>query len=743
MNWKKLWTLLVGPGLAVASLLLVFLLLGRSTAGAAISEENSVAGGSLACDTLTDTMERALCHFVTGIYSDGLLTNWPNPHPRLEGHFDHAPMRDYAEPPDQEAISESDSMLALYAALIGDQTTFDYLFDVSAPAEIGGTGAPMSSTQESPYYFASPNLCLLHWILTSTITHTTKLSSEHWLANAAGEENRWLEALSIADREFPDPRYRLLANCLAWGLMGATDFDLDAIGNFEDPGTPEPFDDYLMRPYFGWRDDFSDYATTASSNLSYNNLMGWSYATQLGQEPYTLYQTTDGAGGTEVVTIPLQSADAIRIDMTQRGTDYGYALYEVEAHGPFTDTNLFLHAECAASSYQNDAYCSDCICHKALDGDLSTRWSSEQPACPGGPLAPQWLVITPTHPGRVMTITLHWELAHASSYSLTTSWPFADFYSKVLSYTTPLMVGSIQHCGTDLPRVMYDIEHHFYYPEILTPNLACTMDVTVTASSVETPTLAPDHVTDCDPTTRWSSIFTDDEWIAIEFSRLITIDGAILKWETAYGKAYIIEVSNDGVTWMPVYTETNHHGGDDVIQFPVTTTRHIRMQGKERGTEYGYSLWEFEVYYRGGTSSLTALDLARRAAAYAKVSGDTALREMGQRILDFYKGEYITNGTVAAAYDPCAGDPFPGWENGEWPSIMADLAELAAEYGDCSFARQVIEEKLRTKLITNPDDPLYGSVGPSAFENLEVLLALRHVDECRHWVYLPIILKNG
>ena len=76
---------------------------------------------------------------------------------------------------------------------------------------------------------------------------------------------------------------------------------------------------------------------------------------------------------------------------------------------------------------------------------------------------------------------------------------------------------------------------------------------------------------------------------------------------------------------------------------------------------------------------------------------------------------------------------------------MADLAELAAEYGDCCFARQVIEEELRPELITDPGNPLHGSVGPSAFENLEVLLALRHVDErCyrRCWVYLPVILKN-
>jgi len=683
--------------------------------------------------------------FVTGIYPNGLLTNWPNP--RLPGHIDHTPMRDYGE--NQPAISESASMLALYAALIGDQTTFDYIFAVSAPAEIGGTGAPMSSTQESPYYFASPNLCLLHWILDKD--GHKQIPDDGWLANAAGEENRWLEALSVAEQRFPDPKYRIFANCLAWGLIGATDFSPGAIGNFEDPGTPEEFDDYLLRPYFGWRDDFSSFATTTSTNLSYNNMIGWRYAAQLGQESHPLYQTTSGVGGTEIITIPLQAVDSIRIDMTQRGSPYGYSLYEVEAYNPFTTTNLLLNADCAASSFQNDVNCSACTCGKALDGNLSTRWSSEQPTYPGGPLAPQWLVITPTHPTRVMTVTLYWEAAYASNYSLTASWPFADFYNKVLSYTTPLMAGSIQQCGTDLPRVMYDVKRHFYYGEILTPNLACLPPLTSTVSStkaggcvepyraasctassyqddVNCPACTCEKAFDDNLSTRWASDWNDDEWISLEFSEPVTIDGVILKWETAYGKAYTIDVSNDGVTWTSVYTETDGDGGDDEIHFPLTTTRHIRMHGLTRGTSWGYSLREFEVC-QGGTSSLTALDLAERAAVYAKASRDTALWETGRRILNWYEARYPS---IAAAYDPCTGEPLPGWGSDKAPpSIMADLAELAAEYGDCSFARQVVREKLY----------LFNS--PSAFENLEVLLALHNVvNKCGYAVYLPLIVRK-
>ncbi|MFQ5421627.1 MAG: discoidin domain-containing protein, partial [Anaerolineae bacterium] len=273
------------------------------------------------------------------------------------------------------------------------------------------------------------------------------------------------------------------------------------------------------------------------------------------------------------------------------------------------------------------------------------------------------------------------------------------------------MAGSIQQCGTDLPRAMYDVEGHFYFDEILMPNLVCATAVTTTASSTQTLELVPINAVDCNPDTRWSSNWSDDEWISLEFSEPVTIDGVILKWEAAYGQTYTIDVSNNGVTWAPVYTETNGDGGDDEIHFPLTTIRYIRMVGLNRGTQWGYSLREFEVY-RGGTSSLVALDLARRLAVYARVSGDTAAWETGQRILNWYKERYQLG--IAAAYDPCTGEPLPGWENGEWPSIMADLAELAAEYCDLDFAQQVIDEKLRPKVITDPADPLYGSVGASA-----------------------------
>jgi hypothetical protein len=68
-----------------------------------------------------------------------------------------------------------------------------------------------------------------------------------------------------------------------------------------------------------------------------------------------------------------------------------------------------------------------------------------------------------------------------------------------------------------------------------------------------------------------------------------------LHWEAAYGKVYNIDVSDDGVTWTTVYSETNGSGGTEVIDLAGNSGRYIRMYGLVRETIYGYSLYEFII----------------------------------------------------------------------------------------------------------------------------------------------------
>ncbi|GAA3801145.1 lectin [Sphaerisporangium flaviroseum] len=118
----------------------------------------------------------------------------------------------------------------------------------------------------------------------------------------------------------------------------------------------------------------------------------------------------------------------------------------------------------------------------------------------------------------------------------------------------------------------------------------------VTASSTENAGTAAANAVDGNTTTRWSSTFTDPQWISVDLGANRSITRVKLTWEAAYGRAYRIETSTNGTTWTPAYTTTTSDGGTDDLTITPTTARHVRMYGTQRATGYGYSLWEMEVY---------------------------------------------------------------------------------------------------------------------------------------------------
>jgi len=123
-----------------------------------------------------------------------------------------------------------------------------------------------------------------------------------------------------------------------------------------------------------------------------------------------------------------------------------------------------------------------------------------------------------------------------------------------------------------------------------------------TASSVEVAGLEPAKAVDGSTTTRWSSAFSDPQWITVDLGQNYAINKVVLAWEAAYGKDYEIRVSSDNQTWKSIYTSNNAGKGGTESLTVSGTGRYVQMYGKARGTVYGYSLWEFEVY---GTSAPT------------------------------------------------------------------------------------------------------------------------------------------
>ena len=131
------------------------------------------------------------------------------------------------------------------------------------------------------------------------------------------------------------------------------------------------------------------------------------------------------------------------------------------------------------------------------------------------------------------------------------------------------------------------------------------LDQPTTASSTQAATDYPaSDATDGDPGTRWSSASSDPQWLEVDLGAQQQICSVGIHWEAAYASAFQIQVSNDNSTWTTVYSTTTGTGGNQT--FPISATaRYIRMYGTARATQFGDSIFEFDVYGLTTTAPVT------------------------------------------------------------------------------------------------------------------------------------------
>ncbi|MFF7340212.1 discoidin domain-containing protein [Streptomyces sp. NPDC008163] len=118
---------------------------------------------------------------------------------------------------------------------------------------------------------------------------------------------------------------------------------------------------------------------------------------------------------------------------------------------------------------------------------------------------------------------------------------------------------------------------------------------TVTTSSQESAGTPATAAVDGDNGTRWSSAFSDPQWIKVDLGASASVSQIALRWEAAYAKSYKIEFSTDNNTWSTAYSTTTGPGGNETLNVSGTA-RYVRLTGTARATGYGYSLWEFQVF---------------------------------------------------------------------------------------------------------------------------------------------------
>ncbi len=323
----------------------------------------------------------------------------------------------------------------------------------------------------------------------------------------------------------------------------------------------------------------------------------------------TVYSTTAGTGGTQTLTIT-GSGRYVRLTGTARATGYGYSLWEFQvfgetaATGTCGSTNVAQAKPATASSVENAATPASA----AVDGNAGTRWSSAFSD-------PQWIQVDLGASTAVCRVVLQWEAAYATAFAVQVSdnastWSTITTVSNGTGGTQTLAVSgtgrylrlNLTARGTGFGYSVWELGVITSGGPTGTGNLISQFQP-VTASSYEGGN-APAAALDGRTTTRWSSQFTDPQWIAVDLGGVAAITRVVLNWEAAYATAYHVDVSNDAANWSTVYTTTAGHGGVETIPLSASG-RYVRLYGTARATGYGYSLWEFQVFGTVDTSTAT------------------------------------------------------------------------------------------------------------------------------------------
>ncbi|RKE23544.1 F5/8 type C domain-containing protein [Streptomyces sp. TLI_171] len=316
----------------------------------------------------------------------------------------------------------------------------------------------------------------------------------------------------------------------------------------------------------------------------------------------------------------------------------------------------------------------------AVDGNLGTRWSSSA-------ADPQWLQVDLGNTATISSVGLNWEAAYAKAYQIQTS---ADGATWTSVYTTTTGQGGSETLAVNgtgrYVRILttqratqwgVSLWEFQVYGAAGTGTGSCSttnaaLNKSATASSAENAGTPASSAVDGNAGTRWSSAAADPQWLQVDLGSSQNVCGVQLSWETAYAKAYQIQVSADGATWSTVYSTADGRGATELITLSGTG-RYIRMYGTQRATQYGYSLWEFQVFTGGGGGNPGG---GKTLLSYGKPATASTFQDSGN----------CAGCTPAKAFDE---DPATRWATSD-VNGWVDPGWIAVDLGATAHVTQVV-----------------------------------------------------
>ncbi|MGN1182748.1 MAG: discoidin domain-containing protein, partial [Faecalibacillus sp.] len=308
--------------------------------------------------------------------------------------------------------------------------------------------------------------------------------------------------------------------------------------------------------------------------------------------------------------------------------NYGINIFEINIYGTYQrfETNIALNKQTETSSQSTQAptYTGDLT----VDGDLKTRWASLRNE------NDNWITIDLGKKAAIDDIVINWEAACSDNYQIEISDDHQEWtivkknlktnsdYNDKISFDESIearyvKIHSLKSKTLKYGINIYEIEIYGEYLEEEIPEVNIALNKPAYASSEYTNpnsnfTLKAQYAFDGSVEnkgdtyqSRWVSqrrkdnpnTDVDAQYIYVDLQDYYDISKIVLNWEGACAKEYQLQVSTDGKTWQDIEHITDGKSG--VITFTYdqeVIARYVKMKGIEPATQYGYSLWEFEVY---------------------------------------------------------------------------------------------------------------------------------------------------
>ncbi len=278
------------------------------------------------------------------------------------------------------------------------------------------------------------------------------------------------------------------------------------------------------------------------------------------------------------------------------GMDINYRNIRVKTDGAPPATDVAQGKPATASSVESG---SAHVAANAVDGNASTRWGSAYSD-------PQWITVDLGGSYNLNRVRLNWEAAFGRAYQIQTSPDNAAWTTVYSTTTSDGGVDDVTVTGTGRYVRVYGTQRatqwgyslwdfSVYGTPATGPTLLSRNRPTATSSVESGGVLVGANAVDGNTGTRWGSLYADPQWISVDLGATRQISRVRVNWETAFGRAYQIQTSPDNANWTTIYTTATSDGGVDDVTV-TGTGRYVRVYGTQRATQWGYSMWELDIY---------------------------------------------------------------------------------------------------------------------------------------------------